>query len=602
MPDAVAVACADAVLTYAELDAAANRLARHLTGLGAGPESVVAVLMGRSAQLMIALLAVVKTGAAYLPVDPAYPAERIAFTLADAEPVLVLADRASAGVLPDQTPVLVVDDPQAAAMLAACDEVDVPDGDGPLRPGHPAYVIYTSGSTGQPKGVVGTHGSVVNRLTWMWREYPFADGEVSCHTTALGFGDSVWQVFGPLLSGVPIVVAVEDDLRDIRRLIGLLARWGVTRVVTVPSVLQAMLGAVAEDPARLSRLAWWTVSGEELAVRLLAEFRAVLPSVGLLNLYGSTEVMADAAGFACPASAAGLAVVPIGAPIANAQVFVLDGWLEPVPPGVAGELYVAGAGLARGYAGRAGLTADRFVACPFATAGERMYRTGDLARWTEDGLLEYLGRADDQVKIRGFRVEPGEIETVLAACPGVARAAVIAREDTPVTSGWPPTSSPGHRVIASWPRRRGSSRSPGCRVHGAVCGGRAGRAAADGERQTGPPGAARPGLRGGGRRGEPRSGDGPRGDYLRGVRRGSGPGSGRAEDNFFELGGHSLLAVSLAERLRERGLPVAVRTLFQVPTAAGLAAAAGQLEVVVPPPGSRTGRMRSPRTCCRWSS
>ena len=588
-PDAVAVACGDVCLTYAELDAASSRLARHLIGQGTGPESVVAVLMGRSVELAVALLAVVKAGAAYLPIDPAYPAERIAFTLADAEPVLVLADQASAAAVPGDAPRLVLDDPGTATRLACYDGDDLPSahGAGPLRPGHPAYVIYTSGSTGQPKGVVASHRSVVNRLTWMWREYPYADGEVSGHTTALGFGDSVWQLFGPLLRGVPVVIAVEEDLRDTRRLIGLIERAGVTRLVTVPSLLAAMLGAVAEDPARLARLRWWTVSGEELPAGLLAGFRTALPATGLLNLYGSTEVMADATAFECPADPAGLAVVPIGAPIANAQVYVLDGWLEPVPPGVPGELYVAGAGLARGYGHQPRLTAERFTACPHGAPGQRMYRTGDLARWTDDGQLEYLGRVDDQVKIRGFRVEPGEIAAALAACPGVARAAVIAREDIPGDkrlAGYivpAPDAAGDPAGLATAAREFAAARLPGYMVPSAVL-------ALDALPLTVNGKLDRRAL--------------PAPDYAAGAdvsRRGPATvaeelicaafaevlGLDRVgpEDSFFELGGHSLLAVSLAERLRERGLPIAVRTLFAAPTAAGLAVAAAQRDVTVPP-------------------
>ena len=436
-PDAPAVWYRDRRLSFAELNAAANRLARLLVERGAGPETVVAVALGRSAELVVALLAVVKAGAAYLPVDPAYPAGRIAFMLGDAAPVLVVADRATAGsgVLPASVPVVTPDD----GSLAGYDGSDLADADrgGVVRPGHPAFVIYTSGSTGVPKGVAGTQAAVLNRLAWMWRRYPFADGEVCAHTTALGFVDAVWQVFGPLLAGVPLVVAADDDLLDPGRLAGLLAARSVTRVVMVPSVLAAVLDAVAGDPGRLAGVRWWTVSGEELPAGLAARFGAALPGATLLNLYGSTEVMADATAFAVPDPVP--SPVPIGGPVANTGVYVLDGHLEPVPAGVAGELYVAGAGLARGYLGRPGLTAERFVACPFGVPGQRMYRTGDLARWRAAAVpasagppvLEFAGRADDQVKVRGFRVEPGEVQAALAACPGVARAAVIVREDTP---------------------------------------------------------------------------------------------------------------------------------------------------------------------------
>ena len=346
----------------------------------------------------------------------------------------------------------------------------------------------------------------------------------------------MWQLFGPLLRGVGVVFAVEEDLRDVRRLTGLLAARSVTRIVVVPAVLQRIVAALAQGAARMPRLAVWTTSGEELAVRLLERFREVLPEVTLLNLYGSTEVMADAAAFACPESGAGLATVPIGCPIANTRVFVLDGFLQPVPPGAAGELYVAGAGLARGYRHRPGLTGERFIACPYGGAGERMYRTGDLARWSPGGVLEFLGRADEQVKIRGFRVEPGETEAVLAACPGVAQAVVTVREDAPGDKRLiayvvpaPGAGGDGGDLagegggLAAAAREFAAGRLPGYMVPAAVV--VLGCAAADGEREGRPAGAAGPGLRGGD---GPGPGHGAGGDPLRGVRRGPGPGAGRA--------------------------------------------------------------------------
>src|SRR6266498_3861059 len=592
-PDAVAVVCGDASVSYGELDAAANRLARLLAAHGAGPEQIVAVVMGRSIGLVTALLAVLKAGSAYLPVDPGYPTERVTFMLEDASPVLVLADAAAAGGLPGTVPVLVVDDPQTADLLDGFDTADLADADrsGSLLPMHPAYVIYTSGSTGQPKGVVGSQQAVINRLTWMWQTYPFADNEVCCHTTALGFVDSVWQVLGPLLGGAPIVVALEEDLRDVRRLVRLLARWAVTRVVLVPAMLQMLLDALADDCVRVPRLAFWTTSGEELPVRLLEQFRSVLPEVTLLNLYGSTEVMADAVGFACPASGAGLATVPIGHPIANLRAFVLDRWLCPVPVGVAGELYVAGLGLARGYAGRAGLTGERFVACPFAGAGERMYRTGDLARWSPGGVLEFGGRADAQVKIRGFRVEPGEVEAVLAAHPEVAQAVVIAREDAPgdkrlvayvvpapgvgpASAGDGDAGGAGLGWLAGVVRGFVAGRLPEYMVPSAVV-------VLDGLPVTVNGKVDKAAL--------------PAPDYAIAAAGGRGPATIREEilcgafaqvlglervgpgDSFFDLGGHSLLAVRLVSRVRVvLGAELAVRAVFDAPTPAGLAALLAQ--------------------------
>ena len=573
-PDAVAVVSGGTHLTYAGLDAASSRLARLLIGRGAGPESLVGVVMGRSAGLVVALLAVVKSGAAYLPVDPGYPAERVRFMLADAGPVAAVADAGSAVLLDGSgVPVVVAEDPGTRAVLAGLPAGPVTDAERvvPLAGSHPVYVIYTSGSTGVPKGVAGSHGSVVNRLAWMWREFPFAAGEVCGHTTAVGFGDAVWQVFGPLLGGVRMVVAGEEDLRDARRLAGLLAAQRVSRMVVVPSLLRVLVEAVAAGAARLGEVMTWTVSGEEFPAGLLEQFRRVLPQAVVLNLYGSTEVMADATGFACGPGQVVAGRVPVGAPVANTRVFVLDRWLAPVPPGVAGELYVAGAGLARGYHRRAGLTGERFVACPFAP-GQRMYRTGDLARWRPDGQVEYLGRADDQVKIRGFRVELGEVEAVLAAAPGIAQATVAVREDTPGgkrLAGYVVPADPGAdpAVVATEVRAHTARRLPDYMVPYAVMvleqfpltvNGKIDRRAL-----PAPPLAASI------------AGRGPataREELLcmlfaevLGVEQ-VGP-----EDSFFDLGGHSLLAIKLANMVGEAfGVDLPVRVVFQAPTVAQL--------------------------------
>ena len=576
-PDVVAVVSGGVHFTYAGLDAASSRLARLLIGRGAGPEGVVAVVMSRSAGLVTALLGVVKSGAAYLPVDPGYPAERVRFMVADAGPVCVLADADTAAAAREAAggiPVIVPEDLATEVVLAGLGSGPVTDADRlvPLAAGHPVYVIYTSGSTGVPKGVAGSHRSVVNRLVWMWREFPFAAGEVCGHTTAVGFGDAVWQVFGPLLGGVRMVVAGVGDLRDARRLAGLLAAHEVSRVVVVPALLRVIVDAVADGAVRLPGGGVWTVSGEEFPAGLLARLRQVLPGVTVLNLYGSTEVMADATAFACLPGQVVAGRVPAGAPVANTRVFVLDRWLSPVPPGAAGELYVAGAGLARGYHRRAGLTGGRFTACPFVP-GERMYRTGDLARWTREGQVEYLGRADDQVKIRGFRIEPAEIQAVLAACAGIAQAAVTVREDIPGDkrlAGYvvPADLGADPAVLAAGVRAHAAGRLPDYMVPVTITVLEALPLTVSGKID---------------RRALPAP-DGPA------AGKGRGPatvaeeilcqvfaevlGVDRAgpEDSFFALGGHSLLAVTLAERLRERGLGVAVRALFAAPTPAQLAA------------------------------
>ena len=478
-PDAVAVISGGVHVSYGELDVRANRLARLLVSRGAGPERVVAVVMDRSAGLVVALVAVLKTGAAYLPVDPGQPAGRVAFMLADARPSVIVTDTASAQVVPEPVTVPVVLADGVSTLDGPVDRTgaDRPGARGPL-PGNPVYVLYTSGSTGQPKSVVSTHQAVLNRLAWMWRAYPFGDAEVACHTASFGFVDSVWELFGPLLGGITVVLPGEPQLRDARELARLLAARAVTRVVLVPSLLRAMLEMLAADRLRLPRLVSWSVSGEELPAPLAQEFRRILPQAGLLNLYGSTEVMGDATAFSCPADAAVPAAVPIGQPIANMRAYVLDGWLGPVPAGATGELYIAGVQLARGYLRQAALTGQRFTACPFGPAGQRMYRTGDLARWTPDGQLMFAGRADDQVKIRGFRIEPGEIEAVLAGRPGIAQAAVTVREDTPgdqrlVAYVVPADGQDDRRAGGDG---AGACRGPAARLHGARCLHGAGRA------------------------------------------------------------------------------------------------------------------------------
>ena len=432
-PDAVALVCGDQAWTYAGLDAWASRLAGYLTGLGAAPERIVAVAVERSAAMVAAVLAVLKTGAAYLPVDPGYPAERIAFLLADAHPALVVTSTTVARRLPASGPARVLADDLPVAGDAVAPPVVTPAGPVAVRAGHPAYVIYTSGSTGTPKGVAVAHAAVVNRLTWMQDQYQLGAEERVLHKTPLGFDVSVWELWWPLSVGGCLVLARPGGQQDPEYLAALIEREHVTTAHFVPSMLAAFLAGL--EAGRCAGLARVVCSGEALAPELAAQAGERLAGV-LHNLYGPTETAVDVTFWQCPRDGGG--VVAIGRPVANTAMFVLDQWLAPVPAGVAGELYVAGVQLARGYLGQPALTAQRFVACPFA-AGERMYRTCDLARWTAAGDLVYAGRADDQVKIRGFRVEPGEVEAVLAGCAGVGRVAVAVRED-----------QPGHKLLAGY--------------------------------------------------------------------------------------------------------------------------------------------------------
>ncbi|WP_307674373.1 non-ribosomal peptide synthase/polyketide synthase [Streptomyces sp. V4I2] len=421
-PDEPALHHDGGTLTYAELDTRANRLAHLLIGRGTGPDQHVGLALRRSADLVVAVLAVLKAGAAYLPVDPDYPADRIAHMLGDARPGLVLTTADVAAELPpDGAPRLIVDTLDTTGQPTHS-PIDA-DRHRPLTAAHPAYLIYTSGSTGVPKGVIGLHEGAVNRLLWFGEEFPF-DGRPVLAKSSLSFVDGTTELLGPLVHGAPVVLCGPDAGRSAAAMTDLVARHRVGRITLVPSLLAELLDG--DDTGALAPCTLWVTSGEALPPAYADRFRAALPEARLLNLYGSSEASGDSLYADVTAG-----TVRIGRPIANTRALVLDSFLRPVPVGAVGELYVAGAGLARGYLGRSGLTAERFVACPFGIAGERMYRTGDLARWTADGELEYLGRADQQVKVRGFRVEPAEIEAVLTAHPAVEHAAVVLREDRP---------------------------------------------------------------------------------------------------------------------------------------------------------------------------
>ncbi|MEU0537733.1 amino acid adenylation domain-containing protein, partial [Amycolatopsis tolypomycina] len=413
-PDHPALVFEDEELTYAELDAVSNRLARVLAARGAGPERVVALALPRSTHLVTAILAVLKTGAAYLPLDPGYPADRIAFMLDDADPALVLAVAETA--VPGA---LLLDDPGTLAGISAEPLEAV------LRPENPAYVIYTSGSTGRPKGVVVPHAGIVNRLLWMQDEYGLTAEDRVLQKTPSSFDVSVWEFLWPLLTGATEVLARPDGHKDPAYLARLIRDRGVTTVHFVPSMLQVFL----QEPAAAGCTSLRRVlcSGEALPLDAVTQFGQVLDAE-LHNLYGPTEASVDVTAHRTSTEDTS---VPIGRPVWNTRTYVLDAALRPVPPGTPGELYLAGVQLARGYLGRAGLTAERFVADPFGAPGTRMYRTGDLARFRPDGVLEFLGRGDEQIKIRGFRVEPGEIAATLAAHDDVAHAVVVAREDRP---------------------------------------------------------------------------------------------------------------------------------------------------------------------------
>nr|MDQ3577389.1 amino acid adenylation domain-containing protein [Actinomycetota bacterium] len=375
----------------------------------------VGLLLPRSVDLVVAIWAVLKAGGAYLPIDPDYPADRVDHMLADAVPAAVVTTLELASRLPDGTP---------SVLMGAISPHPHELSDAGADPRNPAYVIYTSGSTGRPKGVVVPHLGIVNRLLWMQHTYPLAPGDSVVQKTPSSFDVSVWEFCWPLITGATLVVARPDGHRDPDYLADLIRAEGVSTVHFVPSMLRAFLGSTSA--ASCSGLRHVLCSGEALPADLAELFHTTLPTVELHNLYGPTEASVDVTSHRSVPDIR-TTTVPIGRPVWNTAMYVLDRQLRPVPPGVAGELYIAGDQLARGYLGRPGLTASRFVADPYGPVGSRMYHTGDIARHDRDGVLEYVGRADDQVKLRGLRIEPGEIEAVLATHDSVRDAAVAVR-------------------------------------------------------------------------------------------------------------------------------------------------------------------------------
>ncbi|MGY0235151.1 amino acid adenylation domain-containing protein [Longispora urticae] len=566
-PDAPAVLSGDEVVSYADLHADAVRIARRLAGLGLGPEDVVAVALPRSPAAVGAVLGVLMSGAAYLPVDASYPAERIAFTLRDSGAKLLVTDSTFDTALRASQPGVAAPVARPArsskatvpAELPPTLLLDAPDPDTaatprPALPAHPAYVIYTSGSTGTPKGVVVSHAGIASLAA----EHRDRLG-VGPHSRVLQFASpsfdaAIWELCMALLHGAALVLPPPGSPVD--TLAQVVARHGVTHATLTPAVLAVTPTGALDTLDTLVTAA--DVCPPELVERLAGVRR-------VLNAYGPTETTVCAT-ISTPLSGAG--PVPIGLPITNTRVYVLDAALRPVAPGVPGELYVAGAGLARGYLRRPSLTATRFVPDPFGAPGDRMYRTGDLARWRPDGQLHFLGRADHQVKIRGFRIEPGEVEAVLAAQPGVAQAAVLVREDGPggrrlvgyyVPAAGGPTPArlrtrlgavlPEHLVPAALVPLEGLPLT----VNGKV------------DRRALP--APEPGT---GDRAPATPGEHVLVDVFAQV---LGLPSVGADDDFFALGGHSLLATRLVTAIRERlGADVALRLVFDLRTPAALAA------------------------------
>ena len=420
-PNDIALVCDNTRLTFAELNARANQLAQYLRKRGVGPEVRVAICLERSVEMIVGLLAILKAGGTYAPLEPTFPAERIAFIQADSQARVLLTQQHLSRSWTGETIYLDSDWPEIAR-----ESPEAPTQIGSAE--NSAHVIYTSGSTGRPKGVVSSHRASINRFAWMWRAYPFVPGEVCCQKTSLSFVDSIWEIFGPLLQGVPLVIIPDDVVKDPQRFITALATNNVTRLVLVPSLLRVMLELNEDLAQQLGNLRICVCSGETLPVELATSFRQKLPQTLLINLYGSSEVAADVLCYEVDRTE-GLATIPLGRPIANTSVYVLDSNFQPVPVDVPGEICVGGEGLARGYLNRPELTAEKFVPDPFSAESDaRLFRTGDIGRYLPDGNIEYRGRRDHQVKLRGFRIELGEIEAQLATHPLVNQAVAIASE------------------------------------------------------------------------------------------------------------------------------------------------------------------------------
>ncbi|MEV4141769.1 amino acid adenylation domain-containing protein, partial [Dactylosporangium sp. NPDC049742] len=576
-PHATAVVCDGAVVSYAELDARANRLARYLATLGVGAESVVGLCLPRGADMIVALLAAWKAGAAYLPIDVQSPPERIGFVVADARAAVLLGLEDVLDELPaSRVRTVALDDPRVAASVAAQPEAPLHV---PVAPQQLAYVIYTSGSTGLPKGVAVTHAGLANYVAWAAAEYgPAAKGAV-LHSS-LAFDLTVTSVVVPLATGSPVAVSVDGGAEGLAELVNGGDGFDVLKVV--PAHLPLLAEYITDDAAaRAAKVL--VVGGEALTAGPVRQWLDRTPGSVVVNEYGPTETVVGCCVHRVTAGQAVGEQVPIGRPIANTRLYVLDERLSPVPAGVAGELYIAGAQLARGYVGRAALTAERFVADPFDPDGGRLYRTGDVVRRDAEGDLVYLGRADEQVKIRGYRIEPAEIEAVLGTHRQVAQAAVIAREDVPgdrrLVAYVVPADGDGDALPATL-RRLASERLPDYMVPAAVVVLDALPLTVNGKLDR----RALPAPDFGSASTAGRAPADTREELLcQAFAEVLGVGQVGVDDDFFALGGHSLVAVRLAEWLRVRGMSVSVRTLFDAPTPAALAAVAGPVEVAVPP-------------------
>jgi amino acid adenylation domain-containing protein len=428
MPDAVALSFGDVQMTYAELNGRANQVAAYLQRLGVRPEVPVGVCTERSIETVIGLLGTLKAGGIYVPLDPKYPSERLRIMLEDAGVQVLLTQRHLVRQLPEHRAQLSCLDENSQLPTQMSGENPSPA----VTAENGVYIIFTSGSTGTPKGVIGLHRGTLNRLQWMWQTYPFAAGEVCCQKTSLSFVDSICEILSPLLQGIKLVIISDSVMKDPAQLVETLARYDISRLVLVPSLLSTLLDSHSDLQQRLPRLKLWVTSGEALSFHTWQRFQKLMPESILLNLYGSSEVSADVTWYETRRLNRASLSIPIGCPLANSRTYVLDAHLQLVPVGLPGELYAGGVGLARGYHNRPSLTGEKFIPDPFSDEpGGRLFKTGDLARYLPDGNIEFLGRMDHQVKVRGFRIELGEIEATLFQHPDVQQAVVIDREDKP---------------------------------------------------------------------------------------------------------------------------------------------------------------------------
>jgi len=573
-PDAVAVLGEQGSISYAQLDGTADLIAARLAGEGVTSESVVAVLAERSAELVTALLGVIKAGAAYLPLDPEYPPERLAYMLADSGARVVLAQRHFGGLLAEPgPPVLYLDDAPGWPASAA-------DGDrAAAAADSAAYLIYTSGSTGRPKGVINTHRGLLNRLDWMRSALSFDAADVVLQKTPASFDVSVWEFFLPLITGASLALARPGGHRDPSYLREAIESSGVTVIHFVPSMLNVFLAdeGAADDAARAASCASLrhiVCSGEELPAALARRCLEALPRASLHNYYGPTEAAVDVTAWqATPSALAGRSRVPIGGPVSNVRMYVLDGQLRQVPVGVVGELHIGGVQVARGYHRRPALTAQRFRPDPFGPAGSRMYATGDHGRWRPDAAIEFLGRIDGQVKLRGMRIELGEIEAALRGQPGVRDAAVTVKEIGPDDRRLVGYVAGATAPDAAALRAALKARLPEYMVPAAFVSLDAlpltGSGKTDHRALPEPGWGAVPGQ-------VPVAPRTPAESRLAAIMAEllGLPAPVGVSDNFFALGGHSLTATRLMARIRAvYGVDLPIRTLFSDPTVAGLAAA-----------------------------